>query len=477
MRKVFLISCLLVFVVVTAQPICPAVAGENSVIAEVNGETIDEKTFNDRIRTIHKYKPGMRPEGGAGQLSVADLVEDMIDERLMIQEALRVELDKSADFKKKMASFIATQSILRLRREVVIEKIDVNEEEINDYFKEHYQKGETSEQEISGRSEKRIRKSLRKEQEKKLSDDFVSHLKDKADIQVDWSFVELLDSEKPYEGDKSEIGRVNGKLILIEDFVNDLRQATRRWSARHKGPKAKDRMQSRPKDLKKDIVEQLIKYELIEQEALKRNYLKHPDFAAMVKKRKKGLLSNAFKAKLVYPLAVPTENELTQYYNEHIDDFKQGYEVWIRNISFKERKEAEKILQELKQGADFEYLVGELTNGGMPRKSRVWVHSGELSSPVRSALRGLKVGEVSDVIADGKDFKIVKLKGRRGGEPVAFSKITDRLKKLVGRQKFDRVLSEYLAELRKASEIKINEKVLKQIKEKYWKDVPVEQGE
>ncbi len=470
-----MISCLLVFLVVMAQPICPAIAGENSVIAEVNGETIDEKTLNDRIRTIHRYKPEMRPEGGAGQLSISDLIKDMIDERLMIQEALRVELDKSDDFKKKMASFITTQSILRLRREVVVEKIDVSEEAINDYFKEHYQKSETpdqksetSGQEISGRLEKQIRKSLRKEQEKKLSDDFVSHLKDKADIQVDLDLVELIDSEKPYKGDKSEIGRVNGKSLLLEDFVHDLRQAIRIRSARHKGSKDKGLGQSRPEDLKKDIVEQLIKYELIKQEALKRNYLKHPDFAAMVEKRKEGLLSDTFKTKLVYPLAVPTENELTQYYNEHIDDFKQGYEVWIRNISFKERKEAEKILQELKQGADFGFLAGELANGGMRRKSRVWVHSRELSSPVRSALRGLKVGGVTGVIADGRDFRIVKLKGRRGGAPVAFSKITDRLKKLVGRQKFDRVLSEYLAKLHKVSEIKVKEKALKQIKERIF---------
>ena len=69
-----------------AQCVC-AGSDKELVLAEVNGDIIDEGALQERIRAIHRHKPGMRPEGGAGRIKISDLVEEMIDERLMIQEA------------------------------------------------------------------------------------------------------------------------------------------------------------------------------------------------------------------------------------------------------------------------------------------------------------------------------------------------------------------------------------------------------
>jgi foldase protein PrsA len=183
---------------------------------------------------------------------------------------------------------------------------------------------------------------------------------------------------------------------------------------------------------------------------------------------------NEFKAKIVYPLAIPTEKELTRYYEEHRDDFKRGDEVWIREMTLDSREEAEKILKELRQGAGFEFLATRVADGQMPKRGDVWVQADRFSPPVQEALNRLKAGEFSDVIADGRQFKILKLKGKRDGEPVGFSEVVEHLKRTVGEKKFKERLSDYLAKLRKDSKIKLNQKALKQIQERYRKNLPGE---
>jgi parvulin-like peptidyl-prolyl isomerase len=226
------------------------------------------------------------------------------------------------------------------------------------------------------------------------------------------------------------------------------------------------------RELKQSVLDRLITYEVIEQEALRRHYTSDPAFMKKVKQRKDRLLLDEFKAKIVYPLAIPTEKDLTYYYEQHTEDFKKGYEVWIGEMTFGTREEAEKILKELREGADFEFLAAQVSERQMPKGGDVWVHAERFSPPIREALSRLKKGEISDVIGDGRQFKIVKLKGKRGGEPIGFSEVAEDLKRIVGKQKFEERLAEYVAKLREGARIKINHSAVKQVGQRYWKASP-----
>lgn len=443
------------------------------VLAVVNGETIDEQALHDRVRAIHRQKSGIRPDEGAGSIAIGEMVENMIDERLMMQEARHVELDKTPEFSGKMASFVTTQSVLRLRQEEVMDRIDVGEEDIVARYQQQF---EDNGQQHAGRFERvkgRIEKNLKKEQEKTLSDDFVAQLRRTAEVWVDSALVESVDPEQDYPDTTQAVARVDGEAIPFAEFLADLKRAVQRQKTRSR-EKEKAIGSEKLKEIKKNIVDRLVTYRLIEQEALKRNYMKDPVFADMVERRKSALLVDAFKAKLVHPLASPTDQELARYYEEHIDRFKEGYEVWIREMRFHEEGEAKKILNELRQGASFEFLEAQIS-GGMPGKDRtVWVPVDRFAPVIRTAVNGLSPGEVSDVISHGRKYKIIKLKGKRGGTPVAFSEVEDQVKRMVGQEKFEKVLADYLARLRKASRIKIHEKALEDIAEKYWRGSPEE---
>jgi parvulin-like peptidyl-prolyl isomerase len=445
-----------------------------AVLAEVNGEAINKDDLQKRIKAIHRNKPQIRPEKGAGGIEVLDIVEDMINERLIIQDAYRVELDRSADFIKNIESFVTTQSIIKLRKEVVLDKINISDQDILDYFKEHYEKDGPTPEGMFEKVEKRIKKNLRKEKEKELSDNFISELRKQADIWIDRDLINLLDPEKNYTGKKSVVASINGDMIPLDSFLYDMKQASQKRSRMYALLKDKEELEKMQNDLKEEILDSLITYKLIEQEALKHNYAKDSLFMNKVKKRKEQILINEFKAKIIYPLIIPTKNELTQYYEDHIDDFKKGYEVWFKDMIFKTRKDAEKALKELKQGASFNFLAAQVSETWRPRQKAVWVYADSFSPAIRKELNRLKAGEVSEVIADNMQYKIIKLKGKRGGGPVEFSRVVDRLKKIVGQKNFDKMLSKYLAELRDASKIKINKKALKLIQKKYRQKLPEE---
>lgn len=470
--RLFSITIMFYFVGVVAiyTPYCAA--ADTAVLAEVNGEVIDEDALYERIKAIHRNKPQARPEEGAGSIKILDIVEEMIDERLIIQEAYRVELDRSADFTKKIESFVIAKSVTRLRKEVILDKINISDQSILDYFKERYEKDEPAPKEMFEKVEARIRKTLGKEKEKELSDNFISELRKQADIWIDMDLINLLDPEKNYTGKKSVVASVNGDMIPIDDFLNDMKQAAQKHAGKQPLLKNSGYPEKVQNELKEKILDNLIAFKLIDQEALKRKYINEPAFMDMVKKRKERLLVNEFKAKIIYPLAIPTENELTQYYREHMDDFKKGYEVRFGEMIFNAGKDAEKALKELKQGAGFEFLAARVSERWMPRQKAVWVNADSFSSVIRKELNRLKPGEISNVIADNRQYKIIKLKDKRGGKPIEFSKVVDPLRKIVGQDNFDKVLSKYLAKLRDVSMIRTNKKALKQIKEKYQVTTP-----
>ena len=452
-----------------AVPCCAAM--DAAILAKVNGEAINKDDLQDRIKVIHRNKSQIRPEKGAGGIKILDIVEEMIDERLIIQEAYRVELDTSADFIKNIESFVTTQSILRLRKEEVLDKINISNQDILDYFKEHYEKDGPTPEGMFEKVETRIKKNLRKEKEKNLSNNFISELRKQADIWIDRDLINLLDPEKNYTGKKSVVASVNGDMIPLDSFLHDMKQAAQKRARMHFLLKDKEHLDKIQNDLKEEILDSLITFKLIEQEALKRNYAKVVTLN-LVKKRKEQLLINEFKARIIYPLTIPTENELTQYYEKHIDNFKKGYEVWFKEMIFQSRKDAEKALKELKQGASFEFLGAQVAENWISRQRVVWLNVDSFSSAIRKELNRLKPGEISEVIADNRQHRIIKLKGKRGGELIEFSGVVDRLRKIVGQKNFDKMLSKYLAELRDVSKIRINKKALKLIEKKYRQELP-----
>jgi hypothetical protein len=141
-------------------------------------------------------------------------------------------------------------------------------------------------------------------------------------------------------------------------------------------------------------------------------------------------------------------------------------------MRFQDREEAEEALRAVMQGASFQSVAVQIAGVSASNRHAVWFSVDRFPTVVKTVIDGLRVGEVSDVFPHGRKYKLVKLKGKRGGKPMDFSKVQGKLKRIAGREKFQKVLSGYLSQLRQTSKIRIHEKNLEEFEKQYWQGFP-----
>ena len=422
------------------------------IIAKVNGYNISMDELEEKLVTIHRIKQMTNLDGKAGSIDIDKVIEELINERIIIQEACNVKLDDDPFFQEKVNHYIISRSVIRLRQENVLDKINVTEDELYGYFKQYYKEKKHAPDDMFEKVKNSIRKKLIKEKEQKRSNDYIAELKNKADI---WIGTEFLDSMSPTQQDcdNNIIARVNDEPIDDCDFIKEAREHL---------PKLRGDILNKEK-----ILDSLIIYELVEQEALKKNYLNDPLFKNNIEKYKGKQLLNLFKQKIIFPRSIPSEDELVEYYETHKDDFRKDYEVWFSEIVLSTLESAEAVLKELRQGADFEFLSSKKSVMPLRAGVNVWIPIGRLSPAVRMAIIDLESGQLSDIVEDSKRYKIIKLKGKRGGEHEKFSIVKNRIKQILIKKKFNNWLKKYVDKLRNVSQIDINKKMVNELRKRY----------
>ncbi len=434
----------------------------SSIIANVNGYNISLDELEEKLVNIHRIKQMTNLEGKAGSINLDKIIEGLINERLIIQEAYMVELDEDPFFQAKVNKYIISRSVIRLRQEEVQDKINVTEDEVYAHFKKYYEEKKHSSEDMFEKVKDGIKKKLLKEKEKERSNDYISELKNKANIWID---TKRLYSRSPDQKDCDNniiIARVNDGPIDDCDFIEEERG---RLSKLRGDILNKEKI----KEVSSKILDSLITYELIEQEALNRNYLKNAIFKKNVEEYKGKQLLNLFKQKIILPRSIPSKDELLEYYETHKDDFRKDYEVWFSEIVLPTLESAEAVLKELKEGADFEFLALKKSVITPRTGVNVWIPLGHLFPGRTQATIDLEIGGVSDIIQESRNYKIIKLKGKRGGEYKEFSSVKDRIVQILIKIKFDNWSKEYMDRLRNVSQIDINKKVVNELRERYTK--------
>lgn len=89
-------------------------------------------------------------------------------------------------------------------------------------------------------------------------------------------------------------------------------------------------------------------------------------------------------------------------------------QVHVRHILLDSEEEARKVLEELKQGADFAELARKYSKDEETRENGGdlgWLPKGEMEPAFDAAAFSLKVGEISDVIRTSRGYHIIKVEG------------------------------------------------------------------
>ena len=168
-----------------------------------------------------------------------------------------------------------------------------------------------------------------------------------------------------------------------------------------------------------------------------------------------------------------TENDLRDYYNTHIDEYKKeeikASHIFITTLNdmgeplseeetAKKESEAQDILARIKQGEDFEALAKEYSddkasasNGG----DLGYFAKGVMVPEFEEAAFKLEKGQVSDVVKSSFGYHIIKVDDKRE----EITSYEDEKENILGAIRYE-IYNEKMEELKKASEIEQFEDVI-----------------
>jgi len=163
------------------------------------------------------------------------------------------------------------------------------------------------------------------------------------------------------------------------------------------------------------------------------------------------------------------EKELRDFYQKNTDRYRpdESYRpchilfVVPKGATLEEVKEIKKkcqgVLEKIKGGSDFGEMAllysQDTSNKDMGDLG--YFKKGELIPPFeREALR-LKIGEVSGIVRTEFGFHIIKLLDRKGGEPLPFEEVKERIQADYYESEMEKAYKQYLSTLKERSIIEI----------------------
>lgn len=149
-----------------------------------------------------------------------------------------------------------------------------------------------------------------------------------------------------------------------------------------------------------------------------------------------------------------TEEEARELYDSVIEQAEPETEVHARHILVESEGEAERILDRLGEGEDFEELARELSvdPGSAEQGGDLgYIQQGQLVPEFGEAAFALEPGETSEPVESQFGWHVIRVEDRRESEPPSFEEVEGELMTLLARQ----AQREVIMELREEADIEI----------------------
>jgi peptidyl-prolyl cis-trans isomerase C len=184
-------------------------------------------------------------------------------------------------------------------------------------------------------------------------------------------------------------------------------------------------------------IDNLVRAQLIAEEAQKENLDQQPDTAQLIKMERLNVLEQALSQKFLAGKQ-PTDDDLKAEYDAEVAKLPQT-EYHARHILVATQPFAQKIVQRLKAGEKFEDLAkaesmdSSKTNGG----DLGWFTLDHMVKPFADAVSNLKPGEyTTDPVQTQYGWHVIQLLGTRPVSPPPFEQVKQRLVQVVQAKKF-----------------------------------------
>jgi hypothetical protein len=246
-----------------------------------------------------------------------------------------------------------------------------------------------------------------------------------------------------------------------------------------------DRMRYQSPERRRDLLNEMIDFELLATEAQRRGLDKTPETEEALRQLLRDALLNDARKGLPTPAELPVA-EVRAYYDTHLAEFREPERRRISAIVFKDKAEAEKTLPDAKKASPMEWgkLVIKYADGPpqKPSASQPLESFGDLGivSPpddprgeqprvppeVRAAIFEIKgdIGSVLERVVEARGrFYVLKLAGRSAAHDRSFAEAERSIRGILLQQKVETREREVETQLRKDFPVSVDEGALSQV--------------
>lgn len=157
------------------------------------------------------------------------------------------------------------------------------------------------------------------------------------------------------------------------------------------------------------------------------------------------------------------ENDLKDFFWTNILEFRRLKKIWARQIVFDNEEKAREVVKLAREGRDFAVLAkkyslsSEAEEGG----DMGYFSPGDMPGFINEALLGLKKGDISTIVKSPYGWHIFKVEDISDAETPDFEEVRGEVLERYFDQKKDEYFGVWMEELRKKTDIRINEENLK----------------
>jgi foldase protein PrsA len=217
-------------------------------------------------------------------------------------------------------------------------------------------------------------------------------------------------------------------------------------------------MKQTKKNSEEEVINNWIERKLIDIEAARRHYERQPDLRDTARRYENELLKNTYIKRIIQPQVKVTDEAIIEYYAIHQKDYMKPVRYKIQQILVGNEEDAEEILANLKNGADFSWIAEKKSNdqtvsrGGEP----VWVAKANLPEPVKEIIDTMISGDISPIVkSTDNTYRIIKLQDKYKEEVEDYDKVKLSVKQAFFYEQMNYLMEKYLSQLKKDTEITV----------------------
>ncbi|MCV0424522.1 MAG: peptidylprolyl isomerase [Roseibium sp.] len=198
-----------------------------------------------------------------------------------------------------------------------------------------------------------------------------------------------------------------------------------------------------PAQWRQILLDVVVDMELLAQAAREDGLDQDPDFKKQLEFLELRALRNAYLAQKIDGSI--TEDDLQAAYEKEFADFEGAEEINARHILVKDKAEAEALVKELDEGADFAELAREKSTGpsGPNGGDLGYFSKGQMVKPFEDAVYALEPGSYTkEPVETQFGWHVIKLEDKRQQEKPALEAVSPGLRQQLIRDRYEAKMAE-----------------------------------